>query len=778
MRGAIKMKIEQKNDLGETILARSTEDGQRKQTLRKHMLNVADFAYAFGKKCGLGDFMRTAGFCHDLGKSSAKWQEYFEKKIRKEKVKTIQHSVFGSKYAYDISIDCLPIAEILGNIIVSHHDRLYDNISPDGLTPLTDKLSEGAKFSSPIELDVDINVLSNEFMRVINLADKGEKSFFISMLTKFAFSCLVDADRFDAYLFESIEGDYSIEDYLPKTPNWGEFLSKLEQKLLEFSASAPKSEMEESMAKLRQKVSEDCFAAGSRDIGIYKLEVPTGGGKTLASLRFALEHAKTHGLDRIIYVAPYLTILSQTAKEIREKLGADEDVIVEHHSNFMADNPDDPDNLENEKKYKFHTDRWDSPIILTTQVQILESIFSAKAGDLRKFHNMANSVIIFDEAQSIPIKCIHLFNTAMNFLNRVCKSTILLCTATQPPFEAVYKKMAFSKNPSLTQFIETPKRYHINYDTLTFAGYTYPELAKFVMEKHQNSTLVIVNTKSAAKGLYEELKKNGAPVLHLSTNMCSAHRDEVIAELRRRLDKNTKEPVICVSTQLIEAGVDISFECVIRDIAGLDSIYQAAGRCNRHGEFDGVKNVYVVNVKDENLSKLPDIKKGAEITQQLFDEKDLDINQYYKNYFSVKENEMNYRIDGGSVYDLLTYNKQGCAVFENRGNKSKVELRSAIRSAADEFYIIDKGRLDIIVPYKERDELLKSFNKTDDLKIKQILLRKLGKYSVSLYKHEVDALKGRGALDDQNYGGLTVLRGFYDEEIGIKLDGNHEFITG
>jgi CRISPR-associated endonuclease/helicase Cas3 len=271
-------------------------------------------------------------------------------------------------------------------------------------------------------------------------------------------------------------------------------------------------------------------------------------------------------------VIPHLSILSQTAKELRETLAADENTVLEHHSDFL---PDDEDN------YKFHKDRWDAPIVLTTGVQFLESLFSAKSGDLRKLHHMANAVIIFDEAQSIPVKCTHLFNTAMNFINRVCKSTVLLCTATQPPFDCAQRKIAFSENPSLTQYIEPPKRYRIE-NSLTALGYTYSELAEFVLVKHHISTLVIVNTKAAAKSLYNELKKRNSSVLHLSANMCSAHRDNVINELKRRL--SGKERVICVSTQLIEAGVDISFECVVRDIAGLDSVFQAAGRCNRHGE--------------------------------------------------------------------------------------------------------------------------------------------------------------------------------------------------
>ncbi|MCL2857112.1 MAG: hypothetical protein FWE19_05240 [Oscillospiraceae bacterium] len=194
-----------------------------------------------------------------------------------------------------------------------------------------------------------------------------------------------------------------------------------------------------------------------------------------------------------------------------------------------------------------------------------------------------------------------------------------------------------------------------------------------MLEKHTSSTLVILNTKAAAKLLYEELKSSETPVLHLSTNMCGAHRDNVIEELHRRL--KAKEPVICVSTQLIEAGVDISLECVIRDVAGLDSIYQAAGRCNRHGEFGEAKDVYVVNIAGENLDKLPDIKEGARITMRLFDEgRSDDIDEYYRHYFHARRGVMDYPMNGGTLYDLLSTNKKGKNAFISRKN-NKLQKR-------------------------------------------------------------------------------------------------------
>ncbi|MCL2163475.1 MAG: CRISPR-associated helicase Cas3' [Oscillospiraceae bacterium] len=759
------------------------------QLLCEHAKNVSVLASLFGGKFGLTELLRISGFLHDFGKVTSEFQKYLERGNEAERGK-IHHSIFGAKRAYTETAAFPQVAEIIGNIIASHHGYLYDNISPEGCTPLFEKLAAAKALSVPVEYPAaDISKLKTELLTIFDAVPAKEKWFCMSMLTKLAYSCLVDADRLEAWFSESGES------YSGEMPDWDALLLALERKLTEFKTHSEMVQPEmvqPEMAQLRKSISDACAQSGLREIGIYKLEAPTGGGKTLSSLRFALEHARIHGMDRIIYIIPYLSILSQTANEIRRVLNADENVVLEHHSNFM------PDSTEN---FKLQTDRWDAPIILSTQIQFLESIFSAKGSDLRKLHNMSRSVIIFDEAQSLPVKCVHLFNGAVNFLHRVCGSTVLLCTATQPLLDTVERPIIFSPNPSIAKCGAAPKLYHI-VKALTPGGYAYPQLAEFIMGKHVNSTLIIVNTKSAAKSLYEELKKHGAPALHLSTNMCPAHRDNVIAELRRRLD--AKESVICISTQLIEAGVDISLECVIRDIAGLDSVYQAAGRCNRHGEYGEAKNVYVVNIKGQNLDKLPDIKIGAEITQRLFDEGNLDINVYYRYYFHERRRIMDYPTrDGGgckvgstngskggikagsnagsingSIYDLLSDNKRGRGAYIAREDKKGVKppaLLSAIRSAAEEFYVIDRGQTDIVVPYEDAEEIVSKFTEESNIMVRRRLLRALGKYSVSLYKYQIDELSERGALYDRE--GLTVLaRGFYNAERGVDFEGAHEFL--
>jgi len=745
-------------------IARRTEDG-RVQPLSAHEKNVAHWARMFAQTFGLGNLAETAGKLHDAGKMTPAFQSYIRDPEGKRG--SVQHSIYGAKLLYDsLSRTCLPAAELLANCVASHHGGLRDYLAPDGETPLIEELSTPLK-NIPNVSDAAANAeaLFTEIKSI--LAAAPDQAFALSMLTKLLYSCLVDADRLDAYLFESGGA------YTPQTPDWDGMRVRLEKSLAEKAVRAPKSEM----TALRESVSVQCAEAGLRAPGVYQLSVPTGGGKTLSSLRFALRHVLTHKMDRIIYVIPYLSILEQTADAVRGAIGAGDETVLEHHSNILPDNP---------AYYKLRTDRWDAPIILTTQVQFLESVFSSRGGDLRKLHNMANSVIIFDEVQSLPVKCVHLFNAAVNFLQRVCGSTILLCTATQPLLDRVERPILLSDNPSLAECGAEPRRTKI-VNVLRQAGYTIPALAEFVLERGGGSTLVIVNTKGAAKALAVELKNRGTAPLHLSTNMCPAHRETVFAEIKRRLD--TRDPVICVSTQLIEAGVDISFECVVRNIAGVDSIFQAAGRCNRGGEFGEIKNVYVVNIKGENLDRLPDIKIGAEITRRLFDECAPGgvpgIEEYYRHYFYARRNCMDYpTADDGSIYDLLAANRQGFNAFCNGGYTRRPEMRSAIRSAEEKFYVIAPGQTDVVVLYSNgQDEggsaaLLDELTATDDIDAKRRLLRKLGRYSVSLYKFQMDALNKSGAFKEEAVErGLWVLdSGFYDPEFGVNLDGHPEFL--
>jgi CRISPR-associated endonuclease/helicase Cas3 len=417
-------------------------------------------------------------------------------------------------------------------------------------------------------------------------------------------------ERRDTYLFD-------INKHCnPEDTDWDSLIDIFEEGLQELlEKNIQKFGTESKIVKIRQTVSDQCKEAATKKTGIYQLSVPTGGGKTLSSLRFSLHHCKAENKKRIIYVIPYLSIIEQTASEIRKILNLSEnnDILLEHHSNIVL-----PDDEEEQEIRKLSTSRWDKTIVITTAVQFLETVMSSRGGDLRKFHNMSDSVIIFDEVQSLPIKSIHLFNETITFLAKFCNATILLCTATQPQLDKTERNnLLLEDNPNLidcSNLFEELRRTRI----VVLEEKNIDDFGAFISEKADvlGNCLAIVNTKKSALEVFERLKgKSDFEVYHLSTAMCSIHRTETISKIKDAL--SNKRKIICVATQLIEAGIDISFSCVVRAIVGLDSIAQAAGRCNRNGESESPLEVYVIPLKGENLDKLQDIKAGKEITERL-----------------------------------------------------------------------------------------------------------------------------------------------------------------
>ncbi|HSV31346.1 MAG TPA: helicase-related protein, partial [Atribacteraceae bacterium] len=431
------------------------------------------------------------------------------------------------------------------------------------------------------------------------------------------------------------------------------------------------------------------------------------------------------------------------------------DYILEHHSNFIT-----PDDESEAQTYRFLTDRWNQPIIITTMVQFLESVYSHKGGNLRKLHNMMNAVFIFDEVQSLPVKCVHLFNNTINYLRTFGNCTALLCTATQPLIDKVERPIHFSSPSELIadtgEAFKKLKRTRI-VDSTVKSGYSTEALRDFVLEKLDavGNCLVILNTKKDVANLYRavknyinEDKETQIKLVHLSTSMCPAHRMEAIDSMQQE-EGNKKmlkrERILCISTQLIEAGVDISFACVVRALAGLDSIAQAAGRCNRNGEEPNGREVYIVNLAEENLSKLPDIKCGSDVTSRILDEPVDDLlshavmNRYYQEYFYKRRDKMDYSYNNGYIYDLLSENKKGSGTYINSGDKAPFPaLRQAFQTAGEQFYVIEKGTAAVLVPYGRGTEIAEKYSAAK-LRNKSKLLREMGRYSVSLYSHHRNA---------------------------------------
>lgn len=785
-------------------LSRIAED-EREQPTRQHLQECAEYAYHIGKKFAVAEICRMVALFHDMGKLSLEFIEYLKyshaqsKRGQKPSGKgSVIHATQGAKFLYESqsTVNDLLIAlarEISAICIANHHGGLMDGMSPCGDTPFRARLekeNDDLHYAEVIQTaekeHMPMNGVSDIFKQCGDeLREFFEKckannlnaAFMLHLLTKSVFSCLVDSDRYNAYCFEIDK----VPDIAVKSSPWEDYAQRLEQKICTFWADSE-------INIIRRDISEKCLGAANRPKGVYRLDVPTGGGKTLSSLRFALSHAKIHGAEHVIYVIPYLSVLEQTAKDIKSALQfkPDDHFILEHHSNLIIS-----DNPKEAQAYHLLTDRWDSPIIITTMVQFLESIYSNKSGNLRKFHNMANAVFIFDEVQSLPLKCTYLFNEAVNYLYCCAGCSILLCTATQPPFNEAERPIHLSKPssliPDMSESFHKLKRTYIKDRTIP-GGYSTDALQQFVLDRfrEEENCLVILNTKKDAARLYNALENHvkanseeQVELIHLSTSMCPAHRLDVINAIKERKQKNT----LCISTQLIEAGVDISFGCVIRAIAGLDSIAQAAGRCNRNGEDPLGKNVYIINIAEENLSMLPDIKCGADVTYRILTEPTSDLlsptimERYYKEYFYKQKAQMSYPINDevGNLYDLLSLNQKGLGAYQNRGGTTPPALRQAFQTAGELFSVIEQRTTSVLVPYADGVKLAEEYKRAD-IKNKHALLRQMGRYSVSLYPYQIkrlDEMRALTLIDDEI---LALNAGYYNDKLGVIFDSNAELL--
>ncbi|MHC1718389.1 MAG: CRISPR-associated helicase Cas3' [Acidaminococcaceae bacterium] len=621
-------------------------------------------AEKLGDKLRLQHLTGLAALLHDLGKFDSKFQEYLRAAFTNPgsvKRGSVDHSTGGGRLLYqnlhinvnNNSVEKLT-AEIVGNAIISHHSSqgLQDMLAPDLESDYLQRIEEKVldNFDKVCECFFAEVMSEEKFMEYVQQAIKELETYLIKnketvftynlfFMNKFIYSCLIDADRINTMLFEDAKE-------LAPNINSNELFSGYYDKLINHLAGFNRGKTAVSrINRLREEMSKQCDAFAENDTGMYKLSIPTGGGKTLASLRFALKHAKEKGKDRIIYIVPYTTVIEQNAKTVRDILNDDEN-ILEHHSNIIEDwdkksvgeqNSENLNNYSTEKTIRLTKDNWESSIIFTTMVQFLEVIYGSGTRRVRRFHNLANAVIIFDEVQTVPLKCVSMFNEALNYLKDCMNSTLVLCTATQPALNDVEKKLNIAPGAemikNIPEVIEAFKRTKI-IDTIEPGGWSVEQLTDFIKEKIdvKRSILAVLNTTSAVRKtfclLQQEMGKE-INLYHLSTMMCPAHRKVILAEIRGKLKNGEK--VLCISTQLIEAGVDISFECVIRSLAGCDSIAQAAGRCNRNGE-KAIQEVYIVklNSKVESLTRLKEIKRGQDVTMEILNAMALGPNLFWR----------------------------------------------------------------------------------------------------------------------------------------------------
>jgi CRISPR-associated endonuclease/helicase Cas3 len=499
-------------------------------------------------------------------------------------------------------------------------------------------------------------------------------------------------------------------------------------------------------------------------------------------------------MDRIIYVVPYTTIIDQNAEEIRRILEKDFEkgtVVLEHHSNLTPEKETD--------NTKLLSENWDAPIVFTTMVQFLETLFKGGTKSVRRMHQLANSIIIFDEIQTLDVKFVYMFNTAIKFLKDICKSSIILCTATQPLLDKIEpENLSLHINDSNKIINNTEKLYsqlsrtylENRIRTECWEDKEIIELALKHLEIGEN-VLVISNTKKSAFDLSEIIKNdNRFFVYHLSTSMCPEHRMDILSDMLRSMEKRDK-PVICFSTQLIEAGVNIDFDAVIRYVAGLDSIIQAAGRCNRNGKRKEKCKVYVVNPKNENLDRLKTIKIGKETTMRIMNEFINDpeslkddlfspkaIERYFQYYFYSRKEEMAYNIKlkeygvTENIFNLLSFNKK--ATIANRNNyNDKVILPYSFSTAGNHFEVIENNTFGIIVPYKEGKNIINHLCSVSFLFEKQKLLKAAQRYSINVFNYQMDKLlKEKKVFETQKDSGIFYLsKDNYDDFLGLINDG-------
>ena len=750
--------------------------------------------------------------------------DYVDAKGLKGKV---DHSTAGAQYIWAKLADKGPKeklgAQVLALCIASHHSGLIDCIGGDtgnfGQAVFQRRMSK-AQDKTHLEEVLHVadknliarcdELLSNPTMTTAFLsllerieqcnADASAKLTHqqFGLAVRLLFSCLIDADRIDSADFEHKRSRRfrPLGDYVP----WPTLLTRLETHLRAFK---PRHAID----GLRNQVSAQCLAAAERSGGVYTLTVPTGGGKTLASLRFALHHAQQRKLDRVIYVIPFTSIIDQNARDVRDILEpkeAPEDkgkVVLEHHASLTPE--------QQTWREKLMTEDWDAPVVYTTMVQFLESLFGGGTRGARRMHQLANAVLVFDEIQTLPVKCVHLFNNAVNFLAEQCDTTVLLCTATQPLLHEVAKdKGAIRLKPGhelifdVPQLFDALKRVEVR-DGRKAGGWTYDEVAELAIGElaRSGSCLVIVNTKDAARLVFKRCleRLNAETVFHLSTDMCPAHRKAILGR-KQTHDSGTvigrlalDLPVLCVSTQLIEAGVDVDFGAVIRSLAGLDSIAQAAGRCNRNGRsVTGV--VHVVDPVDENVERLIDIKIGREVTQRILDDFKHDpsryshslvspqaLQDYYQYFFFKRADMMAYPVSEkqigreDSLLNLLSINDQASSEYGKQHKKMpEILLRQAFMTAGNVFETIDAPTQSVVVPYGEEGKaLIADLHAAFKLDTDFDLLRRAQQYSVNVFPHVLEKLQAANALQVAEEGKLRILcldSRYYSSQFGLSTE--------
>lgn len=814
--------MENKNNViqMEQSLAHVDYKSGKYQLMKTHADNVALLAEESCSLPELKDLVKLIGIFHDVGKLGQVNQEDLKNILKHgDEVHKhgLDHSTAGGRLIQEL-IKGWPISEFISTAIYFHHGvgdcinletgeslqqhrnkkeieyewikkkffQLYDKEIMESYCRKAEQ-SYRSLYGTINTFYKESQILGREY---------GNGNFFMGMYFRVALSLLIDSDWNDTACFFQ---DIPLLKRISKEETqkiWKKCISNFELYMKKEVQSNPQNG--NLLNIFRQEISDLCRKAAETDQNLYRLTVPTGAGKTLSSLRFALYHAQKTKKQHIIYIAPFNSILEQNAEEIRKAIG-NTSAVLEHHCNVICEE-------DEEEKYRSLTETWDSPVIVTTAVQILNTLFSNQKSCIRRMHTLCNSIIIFDEVQAIPIKCVELFNLAVNFLSKFCNTTVILCSATQPSLAQLGENnvcKCIEMSGTSEKYAEVFKRNDIiDVTDLYPGGMEIEDLSNFLLEKTElyQSTLAIVNTTTCALKTFQRLKEicpQEYILFHLSNNMCPQHKLDVLELIKKSLKDRTKK-VICVSTQVVEAGVNFSFGCVVRSKAGLDNVIQAAGRCNRHKELGRMGVVFIVQIseKAENLNHLQEIRNAQAALQKVLEafktepykfknrlDSEEAIRFYYSNYYKqIRTNETKFPVDEYSttIVDLLGENKSGRLQYRRANNSElKTKLPQAFLTAGQAFEVIANDyKVNVIVPYSDEvKELLNEVSQNYlNLDEQRRILRKLQRYTVGISEKRKEQL-GNAVYKSYNGELFILCDGYYDRDVGVIDEPKMDFFS-
>ena len=690
------------------------------QTIAEHSRNTSILCGRFAASFGATAQGELTGLAHDIGKYSAA----FQKRLKGDPIH-VDHATAGM-------VECVRRGQLFAAFAVAgHHGGLPDGGSK---TDHFDQSTFGGRMNKATQSQLEpYDAWASELSLPSapppeGIFSQAEGMFFTRML----YSCLVDADFLDTEEFMAGSA-------VPRGS--GDPIAQLEQKLQAYISGwfPPKTPLDTQ----RCKVLESCLAQGDTQApGLFTLTIPTGGGKTVASLAFALRHAKAHGFCRVVYIIPYTSIIEQNAQVFQNILGKEN--VLEHHSGVLYDMDQEADS-ERIRMAKA-TENWDKPVIVTTAVQFFESLFSNRSSKCRKLHNLAGSVLIFDEAQLLPVSHLRPCVFAISQLVKRYHVSAVLCTATQPSLSSLFQEFL----PMITPIELCPT--NLNRDIFRRVVFRREGvLALKELSERLNSisqVLCVVNRKKSAQEVYALLEKDGS--FHLSTLLCPAHRKAILEEIKNRLQRGL--PCRVISTSLIEAGVDMDFPAVFREEAGLDSILQSAGRCNREGKRPPMESTVTIFQTEAAVPKMF--------------RRNVDAAQYALEQFQQPDSE-----EAIACYFNTLFTITGKTGQDIEGILSLMDdplIWMPFRTVAERFRLIREDTRTVYIPWDDGTELIDRLHSGERTRA---LFRTLGQYSVAVYPSHFAALDRAGALELLEDGsGVLTDPSLYNEATGLELE--------